>query len=274
MFLFDSKRAIEQLDIKVTQQVAQKSKLLVGKVLAIVQIGDNTESKKYIELKKRYGLKFGIDVLEYKISSDLDDLEIVKIMYQIAGSASVGGVIVQLPLPRPSLNAILNFIPVEKDVDLLSEKSCHIFYSGVFDRLSPAVLATEYFIDSIKEKLEKLEIKKSIILGGGNLIGKPVEFYLRSKGFMTEILLDYTSGINLNANLIVLGVGKPNLVKGDDIAKGANVIDFGSSIVEGRVVGDLDLTSNLEHLGCVATSPGGLGPLVVRFLFLNFLKAI
>lgn len=271
MILFDGKNEAKKLDDQIATIVQENTSFLAEKFLAIVQIGENAESEKYINLKKKYGDHIGVNVSEYKISSKLNDLEISNLVSAIALDPDLLGVIIQLPLPRPSLNSILDLIPYEKDVDLLSSAAQSKFYSGILKRLSPVVLATEYFLNSINFSPIN---KKALILGSGDLVGKPVEFYLKTKGMTTNFVLDYKPGTKLDADLIVLGTGKPNLVDGADMCANASVIDFGSTIVGDVVVGDLDMKSKTSHLGFVSASPGGLGPLVVRFLFWNFLTSL
>ena len=111
---------------------------------------------------------------------------------------------------------------------------------------------------------------KSVVVGNGELVGKPISFFLNKNGADVNVLTDYDGAGKLNCRLLVLCAGSPLLVKGDNISVGCDVVDFGSSVVEGKCVGDLDMNSNLEHLGCISKSPGGMGPLVVRYLLLNW----
>ena len=75
----------------------------------------------------------------------------------------------------------------------------------------------------------------------------------------------------MNFDLLILSAGVPNLVKGQDIEPNTHVVDFGSAVVNGKSTGDLDKNSALSHLSVVSPSPGGMGPLVVRYLIMNFL---
>ncbi len=269
MQIFNGNQEAAKIDNKIQNLILGKEDILQNYELAIIQVGDNSESNKYIELKKQYGLKFGIQVIHEKISAELNDLEIENIVSQIVKREQVLGVIVQLPLPRQSLYKILDLIPLKKDVDMLSSDSQSKFYNGSLELLSPVVKSTEYFINSIDINFEN---KKAAVIGNGKLVGKPVAFFLKSIGFNVEIFENYASGNKIIADLIVLGSGVPNLVNGNDLSASSNVLDFGSSIIDGKIVGDLDRNSKIDHLGTVALSPGGVGPLVVRFLFLNFLS--
>jgi len=113
---------------------------------------------------------------------------------------------------------------------------------------------------------------KAVVIGEGYLVGKPAAQYLKSKNYQVTVINDYQTGQKIDADLLVLSAGIPNLVRGEDISEGCDVVDFGSSVVYGKTVGDLAQESSLEHLGLVSMSPGGVGPLVVRYLIMNFLS--
>lgn len=263
MQFFDGNLHAKKLEEKIEQ--ANKE---VGE-LAIILVGNNPSSEKYVATKEKVAKRLGINTKVYRFdSAKMQSLEILVKGSDVIYSPAVKSVIVQLPLPSPRLYSLLTKIPYEKDIDMLSEGFKKKFYSGDLRRLSPAVRAVEYFLDSSNIRISG---KSAVVLGSGELVGKPVAFYLKSKGANVEILENYKTGEKLDADLIVSGTGVGNLIKGNDISKDCNVIDFGSSVVDGKVVGDLDLNSKLDDLGVVSPSPGGMGPLVVRFLLMNHL---
>lgn len=267
MQFFDGKKEAEKLDKKIRNILSENSKDF-GKLL-IIQIGENASSKKYVELKKRVGERLGIKVEVLSLSASESDKTISDRVEKEVNRIDVSSVIIQLPLPRQKLNKILDLIPIEKDVDLLTTEAQQKYYTGGLERTSPVVRSAEYFIystDVVKN------LKKAIIVGGGFLVGKPVAKKLENIGVLPEIIEDYVPGKKLDADLIVLSAGIPNLVKGEDISESTNVIDFGSTVVDGITVGDLDMNSQIDHLNFVSPSPGGMGPLVIRFLFLNHLR--
>lgn len=265
MHFFDGKYHASLLDAKIENFLKNNS---VEKTLAIIMVGQDPSSKKYVELKKKYCEKRNIPVKVYEIESILSDEEIRNKVSDIFEDGRVGGGIIQMPLPRKSLNNLVDLIPVNKDVDLLSSQSLKKFYNGDFNKLSPVVRAFDYFI---KNEDISLEGCHAAIVGDGSLVGKPVEMYLKNKGCDVTLISNYQTGSALDYQLIVLGAGVPALVNGSDICGGSSVVDFGSSVINGTTVGDLDLKSGLVHLNSVSPSPGGMGPLVIRFLIMNFL---
>jgi len=263
--IFNGKEHAQILENKIVEHL--KSNPAKG-ILAIIQIGNNPSSSKYVQIKKTFCRKVGVPVSSYQIDEDLDDESIFSEVIKIFKDRNISGGIVQIPLPRKSLNKVLKFIPVSKDVDLISEEGTNEFYNGDLGRVSPVIRAIKYFLEVNKISLRGLRVT---IIGDGELVGRPVAFFLSRNGAKVDVLANYDGERKINCQLLVLSAGVPNLVKGESICEKANVIDFGSSIVEGKYVGDLDLHSDVHKFGILSPSPGGLGPLVVRFLVMNHL---
>lgn len=92
--------------------------------------------------------------------------------------------------------------------------------------------------------------------------------------FMPGITLknNYRSGEYIDADLLVSATNVPNLIEGNFLKKGTNVVDFGATMHEGRVCGNFKRSSPKDHLANLSLVPGGMGPLVIRYLLMNFLK--
>jgi methylenetetrahydrofolate dehydrogenase (NADP+)/methenyltetrahydrofolate cyclohydrolase len=137
-------------------------------------------------------------------------------------------------------------------------------------RMPPIIRALDLFLKESGENTGAHQLKASIV-GEGYLVGKPVSHYLKTKNYIVEVLTDYKKGQKIQADFLALSAGVPGLVRGEDISTGCNVVDFGTTIVDGKTYGDLEKETEMSHLGLVSMSPGGMGPLVVRFLVMNFL---
>lgn len=269
MLLFDGNAHARTLDTQLINHINDLKK--VGSsisTLAIIQVGDNESSKKYINLKLKLCEKVGVPVILHQFQTDESDFDISSKVKSIFNDHNIGGGIIQLPLPRLSLYSLLDLIPSNKDIDLLSSTSQSQFYEKNFAKLSPVIRAAQFFISQNQLVLEKLKV---FVVGEGNLVGKPLAHYLKSFGASVTTILNYERGMSLDCQLLILSAGVPNLVTGADIKADCHVIDFGSAVVAGKVVGDFDISSPTEHLGTLSASPGGMGPLVVRFLLMNHL---
>jgi len=240
----------------------------VTKSLAIIMVGNDATSEKYVGIKEKLCKRLNIPIEIFKISGDFSDEAIFIQIENIFRNNEVGGGIIQLPLPRKSLNKALELIPLEKDVDLISPNAQEKYYSGNFSKLSPVVRALKYFLTENKISTNNLN---SCVIGDGYLVGKPITQYLNQKGAKNTLVLDYKRNCKLDCQLLILSAGISGLVKGENIKSNCHILDYGSSVVDGKVKGDLDLESEIAHLGVISPSPGGVGPLVTRFLTMNFL---
>lgn len=238
--------------------------------LGIIQIGNDSSSAKYINLKIKLCHKLDIPAELIQLDARDSDINLISAVSHVCNSNEFSSVIIQLPLPRESLHNLLELIPEAKDVDCLSKNTSEKFYNGDFSLLSPVVRSIKFFTDKTNFKIPGSQV---IVIGEGNLVGKPAAHYMKIRGAHVNILNEThdVSNLTLSADLIISAAGVPNLLKGGNIEPGAHVIDFGSSVIDGKLVGDLDLRSDTSHLGNLSPSPGGMGPLVVRFLVMNHL---
>jgi methylenetetrahydrofolate dehydrogenase (NADP+)/methenyltetrahydrofolate cyclohydrolase len=262
--LFGGKLHADKLEEKIKAFIDNAASPVLKKELLIIQIGQNEASSKYVSIKRELCSKLGINC-RYALINDLkSDDEIASFVNTLVTDPTVGGVIIQLPLPREGLQKVLDLIPNNKDVDLLSSSGKR----GKGRVLSPVVRAVKTFVDEIYKGKNPNKVS---VVGNGFLVGGPVSRYFREKGANVEVIESYNEGDVIDADLVVLCAGKANLVDGSCISEGANIIDFGTSYIDGKVVGDLNMNSKIDHLGVISPSKGGMGPLVVRFLIMNFL---
>ncbi len=275
MILFDGKLHAQKLEQDIQTYLATRGGAFGAKPkLAIIQIGKNDSSEKYINLKTALCQRLGLEVVYTPIEEHLSYDETAQIVQRVFSDTNVGGGIIQLPLPRPEFNSLLSLIPADKDVDFLSPASQVAFYENTFldtpslAKLPPVVRAFKYFLETNDINLNNMDVA---VIGQGFLVGKPIAHYAKILGAGMTIIDNYKPNVPLNYQLLVLSAGSPNLVKCRDVKPGCHVVDFGSSVVEGKTVGDLQLEAGCDHLGFVSPSPGGMGPLVVRFLVKNLL---
>lgn len=265
MQIFDGKLHAALLEEKLKAHLATLVKI---PILVVVQIGDDEGSTRYVGAKKKFGEKMGIPVEVYKLedSVPLDDLENkIKVLGE---RKNVGGLIIQLPLPSKEHYSLLELVPQVKDVDLLSNAAKKAFNNCDLSSLSPVVRSFKYFVQENNIDLAALRVG---VVGNGQLVGTPIHTYLACLGAHSNLVTNYCPGDMLNYDLVVLATGNPQLVRGEDIKVGTHVIDFGTYISEDSIVGDLNMESVLAHLGVISPTPGGMGLLVVRFLFMNVL---
>lgn len=270
MKILDGKKLADEIISKVSKKV-KKSKLKLA--LAVILIGDNFVSRRYIEQKRIACEMTGIGFRLFQFSSNTSRDFIKREISRIVENKSISGIIIQLPLP-PKFNTeeLLNLIPENKDVDVLSEASLGKFYQGVLPILPPTV-------GGIFSLLEKYKIdakgKNVVIVGAGRLVGLPLAIqFLKEKATVSIINSSTKNAASFmkKADILVSGVGKPSLIKGSFVSKGVIVIDAGSVLSGGNVVGDVDFKSISRKASYVTPVPGGVGPMTVACLIENLIK--
>jgi methylenetetrahydrofolate dehydrogenase (NADP+)/methenyltetrahydrofolate cyclohydrolase len=183
------------------------------------------------------------------------------------------GIIVQLPLPKTlDRKKILDAIDPKLDVDCLGADASEKFYSGSTASGSPAALACMELLDSINLNLKG---KKIVVLGQGDLVGKPVSALLKFRGFSSTIITSKSLNkkkLIKQADIVISGIGKGRYITGDMIKKGAILIDAGTSESGNSIVGDIDFKSVKNIASFVSPVPGGVGPVTVAMLFNNVLN--
>ncbi len=178
-----------------------------------------------------------------------------------------------MPLPKKfSQEVFLNLIPWKKDIDVLSSGALGKFYQGRSKVIPPTV-------DGILEILEgykiRLKGKNVAVVGAGKLVGLPLSIELIRRKATISILNEFTkdpSSFTKRADILISGVGKPGLIRGDMVKRGVVIVDAGTKMVQGKLKGDVDFQSVSKKAGYITPVPGGVGPLTVACLLRNLVK--
>lgn len=271
--IIDGKKIAEEIKNSLKEEISKSGKKLK---LAIVQVGDNEVSKKFIDRKIKFAEEIGVKTRIYNLPEDISTNKLRQKMAEICHIKENNGVILQLPLPaspagRPkhiNTQYVLNGIIPKKDVDVLSSRAFGDFATGRSKILPPLV-------GVIKEIFEKLKVeiadKNIVIIGKGILVGKPIANYLINLGATISVLNSRTpnlGGYTLMADIIISGAGKPHLIKPDMVKDGVIIIDAGTSIKEGKILGDM-YPEVAKRASLFTPVPGGVGPITVAMVFKN-----
>ncbi|HTE48500.1 MAG TPA: bifunctional 5,10-methylenetetrahydrofolate dehydrogenase/5,10-methenyltetrahydrofolate cyclohydrolase, partial [Candidatus Paceibacterota bacterium] len=215
------------------------------------------------------GIHFHQAIFPATISTD-DLIKEIEILNKIENMC---GIIIQLPLPKSiDKRAILDSIDPRLDVDCLGTFSSDKFYSNYNSQSDlgyPTALACMALLDSLKINLKG---KIIVVLGQGDLVGKPVSALLRLRGLTYLPITSMTENKEhflRQADVIISGIGKGKYITGNLIKLGAVLIDAGTSESQGGIVGDVDLESVKNVAGYVSPVPGGVGPVTVAMLLNN-----
>jgi len=270
MKILNGKKLSEKILVNLKKEI-KKSKLKLR--LAVVQVGENPISQIFINQKKKACEKTGINFKLFKFPAKINDSKLKREIEKIVKNPANSGIIIQLPLPKKFLpEEFLNLIPEEKDIDVLSEKSLGKFYQGTLKILPPTVSG---ILQLLKKYKIELKGKNVVIVGAGRLVGFPLAIQLLKEKATLSVLNEFTRDAPFfikKADILVSGVGRPDLIKGGLVKKGIVIIDAGCSIKKGKLVGDVDFKSVSKKASYITPVPGGVGPMTVACLLENLVK--
>lgn len=265
--IIDGKKIANRLKEEIRSQVLAAPREIS---LGIIYVGENKVIENFIKIKKNFSADAGILTVVYNFKEDIKKEELISEIKRI--SALHSGLVVQLPLPENlPVKEILNSIPKDKDVDLLSDYSFHDFIEGQSKIFPPVAGAIKEIFNEYKVDLTDKQI---LIIGQGRLVGLPTYYWLKNLGldpyFVDKNIIDiapYTK----KADIIISGAGSPGLLKPEMLKEGVVLIDAGTSENSGKISGDASPECAAKCL-LFAPVPGGVGPIGVATLFKNLLE--
>ena len=241
--------------------------------IAAFLIGETEEKNKFLNMKKKVAEELNIELRIYKINPDWSRRKIRKYISQVIKKKTLHGGIVQLPLPEKlPQQYILNSIPPEKDIDCLSVKNLGKYFANQFLIRPPSVEVVDFLAKKYEFKFDGTIV---VIVGYGNLIGKPLTHYFCYKKATTIVINENTIDAERyfhQADYIISGAGVPLLIT--TCKKGAVIIDFGIKVIENKIFGDVDITAIKDKAKLYTPTPGGTGPLLTAMLFKNFFSLL
>ena len=243
--------------------------------LALVMVGSNPASEVYVNFKEKDSKEAGFYCERYNLDEKTSEMDLINLLNKLNNNSKIHGVLVQLPLPKQiDEKLITDSILPQKDVDgfttvnlgsLMSEKTI----------LAPATaVAIIYLIESTGIKIEG---KNAVVVGRSNIVGKPTAMMLLEKNATVTVCHSKTKNMQeytKKADILVVAVGKPNLIKKEMVKEGAVVIDVGINRMGNKLIGDIDFESVKEVAGFITPVPGGVGPMTRAMLMENTLKAM
>lgn len=243
-------------------------------IFSIVQVGNLFSSNKYIGNKINKAQELGIIARLIKVPNSIEQNELISLIKKEAKISN--GLIVQLPLPEKlDKDIILNAVPLDKDIDGLSNENSNLLYSGK-KCIKPAT--ARGIIDLIKKYEFDIENKNVGIIGESNLVGKPLKELFKREGAKSIVSYNIKTGIkgSENADILVVAAGSSNLVKKENVKSNSIVIDVGiNSIGEKdkiQITGDVDFENVKNKVMAISPVPGGVGPMTVISLFKNLIE--
>ncbi len=269
MQIIDGKKIAKEILENLKKEVKNLS---FQPIFCDILVGNDPSSVQYVKMKMETAKSVGMDFHSANFPVSIGTEDLIKEIKKINKISNICGIIVQLPLPKAlDRRAVLDAIGSHLDVDCLGTFASEKFYKGEISVGFPTALACMKILDSINLDFKT---KKIVILGQGELVGRPVAALLQFRGFNPDIATSETKNreeLIKQADVMILGMGKSKYITGDMIKEGAVLIDAGTSESGGGIVGDVDLESVKEVAGYVSPVPGGVGPVTVAMLLNNVL---
>ncbi len=238
-------------------------------VLAVILVGDDRASATYVRKKQEAAESIGIRFVLYRFPRTITNSQLAAEI-RLIQKQTLAGIIVQLPLP-PGLDKklILNQLDPEIDVDSLSWSSLGRLVVGDNILIPPAPGAV---LEILKFYKVKLEGKHVVLVGQGDLIGKPLTNLFSRMPVTLTICNKETKdlpSLTKQADILITGAGKYNLIRGSMVKKGVVVIDAGVSFYNKKMFGDINFKEISKKASLVTPTPGGVGPITVAKLLEN-----
>ncbi len=243
--------------------------------LAVIIVGENPASKVYVRNKEKASIDAGIRSEVIALPDRVSQEEVLERIHALNRDPAIHGILVQLPLPAHfDARRVLDSISPEKDVDGFHPCNVGALFLGN-PGLQPC---TPHGVMKMLE-YENVPIrgKHAVIVGASNIVGKPMAVMLLSSGATVTICNSKTPDLGhhtRDADILVVAVGRPNLVTGDMVKEGAVVIDVGMNRLEdGKLAGDVDFESAKLKASLITPVPGGVGPMTIAMLLENTVEA-
>ncbi|MCW9024881.1 MAG: bifunctional methylenetetrahydrofolate dehydrogenase/methenyltetrahydrofolate cyclohydrolase FolD [Gammaproteobacteria bacterium] len=268
------------ISAKVRQEVkegvdARKSKGQRAPGLAVILVGQDPASEVYVRNKRKACEDTGILSIAHDLPASTSQEALLSLIDQLNDDESVDGILVQLPVPdHIDSETIIERIHPDKDVD-----GFHPYNIGRLALRIPALRpCTPYGVTKLLENTDiPIKGKDVVIVGASNIVGRPMGLELLLAGCTVTTCHRFTRDLASHvrkAEILIVAVGKPGIVKSDWIKPGAIVIDVGiNRSDEGKLVGDVEFDTAQERAGWITPVPGGVGPMTVAMLLHNTLTA-
>jgi methylenetetrahydrofolate dehydrogenase (NADP+) / methenyltetrahydrofolate cyclohydrolase len=267
--LMEGRPLAERIRAQVAEDVAG-----LGQIgLATIQVGEDEASTIYLARKHEAAADVEIVAVDRKLQHDTSEDALLAEIAELNENDEIDGILVQLPLPRHIHEArVIAAIDPVKDVDGL-----HPFNAGHLYLGRPTIVpATPLGVMALlAEHKIRLEGARAVVVGRSALVGKPVALLLLQENATVSICHTRTDDLErytLDADVLVVAAGRPEIVTADMVKSGSAVVDVGINRTENGLVGDVDPDA-ATHAAFITPVPGGVGPMTIAMLLQNTVRA-
>ena len=276
MILLDGKALSEKIKEEVKVEVAQlveEKQITPG--LAVILVGSDAASATYVASKAKSCKNAGIYSVVHEMPDSITQAELLETIARMNENPKLDGILVQLPLPKHiDTTIVLEAIDPLKDVD-----GFHPYNVGkLVSNLDTFLPATPFGVMRMFQEYGIELLGKNVcVIGTSDIVGKPMASLLSNAKATVTICNSKTKDLAFHtraADIIVIAVGVPHLLKADMIKEGAIVIDVGINRLDtGKLTGDADFEDCKTKCSHITPVPGGVGPMTIAMLLKNTMKA-
>ena len=257
-------KILEELKIKLAN-------LRLVPKLVVISVGDDPASTIYVNNKKKYAEKIGIEAIILKLPEDVTTDALLDRIDALNRDPAVTAILVQLPLPvHINKLDILSAILPEKDVDGFTPYNSGLLFSGAKPYAYPATprgilrLLDEYNIE--------LDGKHVVVVGRSNIVGKPLAQMMLNRNATVTVCHSHTKNlaeITKTADILVSAAGG-KIIEDNMLKSNCVVIDVGIFRDDnGKLRGDVNFETVSKIASHITPVPGGVGPMTIASLMLN-----
>lgn len=265
--------AVKQEVAEEAAKLKEEKGIKIG--LAVVIVGNNPASRVYVNNKKKACEAVGFQSFEYALDESTTQEQLLDLISVLNRDEKVNGILVQLPLPAHiDEKKVIEAIDPSKDVDAFHAVNVGKIMIGEYAFLPCTPAGVMRLIESTGTDIAG---KQCVVVGRSNIVGKPMAMLLLHQNGTVTICHSRTKDLKklcLEADILVVAVGKANFVTGDMIKEGAVVIDVGMNRLDtGKLCGDVEFESAEKKASYITPVPGGVGPMTIAMLMKNTLTA-
>ncbi len=269
--IIDGKALAVEYQEKLKSQVARMDRV---PTLAVILVGNDPASEIYVRHKRQVAERVGIVSELFQLSPVMTQEALIAFIQELNANDKVDGILVQLPLPKHmDADAVIEAIDPQKDADGLTSINLGHLFVGRPNLVPCTPMAC---VALLKTVCPVLQGKNVVIVGRSKLVGKPLSQLLLDEN--CTVTQAHSKTVNLKkvcreADILIVAVGKPNLITKSFVKKGAVIIDVGINRLRNKkIVGDVEFGKMLGHAGAVTPVPGGVGPMTVTMLLQNTIQ--
>jgi methylenetetrahydrofolate dehydrogenase (NADP+) / methenyltetrahydrofolate cyclohydrolase len=273
--IIDGKLVAKRVESEVAQRVKALREQSVEPCLAVVLVGDNAASHIYVRRKEKACARVGMKSKAFTLPDDTSEEEVLRLVQELNNDPLTHGILVQLPLPSHiNSYAITNAIDPWKDVD-----GFHFVNAGhlATDRTGLAPCTPKGIMRLLREYDVTLRGAHAVVVGRSRIVGRPMGAMLLAADATVTTCHRHTPQTSLltgQADIVIVAVGKPGLIRGDWVKPGVVVIDVGINRLEDRrIVGDVAYDEVAPKAKLITPVPGGVGPMTISMLLENTCEA-